>query len=99
MRAFINDEHYSWLRYCEVLVNGQTAQHCYGVDEEAGIAYCYEADEAGHLVTLGGTPLKVERHRLVLRLEGNTAALAGDRVSSRLKQLARLVGREPVVMT
>jgi len=34
-------------------------------------------------------PLKVERHRLVLRLEGETAALAGDRVSSRLKQLAR----------
>ena len=45
------------------------------------------------------TPLKVERHRLVLRLEGETAALAGDRVSSRLKQLARLVGREPVVQT
>jgi exopolyphosphatase/guanosine-5'-triphosphate,3'-diphosphate pyrophosphatase len=35
----------------------------------------------------------------VLRLEGDTAALAGDRVSSRLKQLARLVGREPVVQT
>jgi exopolyphosphatase/guanosine-5'-triphosphate,3'-diphosphate pyrophosphatase len=36
---------------------------------------------------------------LVLRLEGELAALAGDRVSSRLKQLARLVGREPVVIT
>ena len=37
-------------------------------------------------------------HRLVLRLEGELRALAGDRVSSRLKQLARLVGREPVVV-
>ena len=43
-------------------------------------------------------PLKVERHRLVLRLEGDCAALAGERVSSRLKHLARLVGREPVVV-
>jgi exopolyphosphatase/guanosine-5'-triphosphate,3'-diphosphate pyrophosphatase len=41
----------------------------------------------------------VVRHRLVLRLEGDVAALAGDRVSSRLKQLARLVGREPVIAT
>ena len=44
-------------------------------------------------------PLMVMRHRLVLRLEGEVAALAGDRVASRLKQLARLVGREPVVAT
>ena len=39
-----------------------------------------------------------EAGRLVLRLQGNCAALAGERVSSRLKHLARLVGREPVVM-
>jgi hypothetical protein len=35
----------------------------------------------------------------VLRLEGDTGALGGERVSSRLKQLARLVGRDPVVLT
>jgi exopolyphosphatase/guanosine-5'-triphosphate,3'-diphosphate pyrophosphatase len=60
------------------------------------VAYMVSASQPG---VLPRTPLKVERHRLVLRLEGDTAALAGDRVSSRLKQLARLVGREPVVMT
>jgi exopolyphosphatase/guanosine-5'-triphosphate,3'-diphosphate pyrophosphatase len=60
------------------------------------VAYMVSASQPG---VLPRTPLKVERHRLVLRLEGDCAALAGDRVSSRLKQLARLVGREPVVLT
>jgi exopolyphosphatase/guanosine-5'-triphosphate,3'-diphosphate pyrophosphatase len=60
------------------------------------VAYLVSASQPG---VLPRTPLKVERHRLVLRLEGECAALAGERVSSRLKQLARLVGREPVVVT
>jgi exopolyphosphatase/guanosine-5'-triphosphate,3'-diphosphate pyrophosphatase len=60
------------------------------------VAYMVSASQPG---VLPRTPLKVERHRLVLRLEGDCAALAGDRVASRLKQLARLVGREPVVLT
>jgi exopolyphosphatase/guanosine-5'-triphosphate,3'-diphosphate pyrophosphatase len=60
------------------------------------VAYMVSASQPG---VLPRTPLKVERHRLVLRLEGETAALAGERVSSRLKHLARLVGREPVVLT
>jgi exopolyphosphatase/guanosine-5'-triphosphate,3'-diphosphate pyrophosphatase len=60
------------------------------------VAYMVSASQPGVLVR---TPLKVERHRLVLRMESDTAALAGDRVTSRLKQLARLVGREPVVVT
>jgi len=59
------------------------------------VAYMVSASQPG---VLPRTPLKVERYRLVLRLQGKCAALAGDRVSSRLKQLARLVGREPVVM-
>jgi exopolyphosphatase/guanosine-5'-triphosphate,3'-diphosphate pyrophosphatase len=59
------------------------------------VAYMVSASQPG---VLPRAPLKVERHRLVLRLEGTTAALAGDRVSSRLKNLARLVGREPVVI-
>ncbi|MGA2125464.1 MAG: exopolyphosphatase [Xanthobacteraceae bacterium] len=45
------------------------------------------------------TPLVVDHGRLVLRLEGKLAALAGERVSNRLRQLARLVGREPVLMS
>jgi exopolyphosphatase/guanosine-5'-triphosphate,3'-diphosphate pyrophosphatase len=60
------------------------------------VAYMISASQPG---VLPRTPLKVERHRLVLRLEGDCGALAGERVSSRLKHLARLVGREPVVMT
>jgi len=44
------------------------------------------------------TPMVVERGRLVLRLENDLAALAGERLFNRLRQLARLVGREPVMM-
>jgi hypothetical protein len=33
----------------------------------------------------------------VLRLQGEFAALAGERLFNRLKQLARLIGREPVM--
>jgi exopolyphosphatase/guanosine-5'-triphosphate,3'-diphosphate pyrophosphatase len=45
------------------------------------------------------TPMIVERHRLVLRLEGELTALAGDRLFNRLRQLARLIGREPEIVT
>ena len=60
------------------------------------VAYMVSASQPG---VLPRTPMRVERHRLVLRLESDCAALAGERVSSRLKHLARLVGREPVVIT
>ena len=60
------------------------------------VAYLVSAAKPG---VLPRTPLKVERHRLMLRMKGDTAALAGERVASRLKQLARLIGREPVMVT
>jgi exopolyphosphatase/guanosine-5'-triphosphate,3'-diphosphate pyrophosphatase len=60
------------------------------------VAYLVSAAQPGVLIK---TPLKVEKRKLVLRLRGKYAALAGERVSSRLKQLARLIGREPVVIT
>jgi exopolyphosphatase / guanosine-5'-triphosphate,3'-diphosphate pyrophosphatase len=44
------------------------------------------------------TPLAVERHRLALRLPGKFAALGGERVLARLRSLARLIGREPVLL-
>ncbi len=44
------------------------------------------------------TPLAVERHRLALRLPGPCAALAGERVSNRLRALARIIGREPAML-
>src|SRR5947207_5507864 len=45
------------------------------------------------------TPMVVERGRLVLRFENGLAALAGERLFVRLRQLARLIGREPVMQT
>jgi exopolyphosphatase/guanosine-5'-triphosphate,3'-diphosphate pyrophosphatase len=59
------------------------------------VAYLVSASMPG---VLPRAPLKVERHKLVLRLEGDCSALAGERVTSRLKHLARLVGREPAII-
>ena len=44
------------------------------------------------------TMLAVERHRLALHLPGAFASLAGERVLNRLRALARLIGREPVML-
>jgi exopolyphosphatase/guanosine-5'-triphosphate,3'-diphosphate pyrophosphatase len=45
------------------------------------------------------TPMTAERGRVVLRLEGELSALAGERLFNRLRQLARLIGREPEIVT
>jgi len=42
-------------------------------------------------------PLIVRRGKLRLELRGKFSNLAGDRLFNRLKQLARLIGREPVM--
>jgi exopolyphosphatase/guanosine-5'-triphosphate,3'-diphosphate pyrophosphatase len=39
----------------------------------------------------------VERGKLKLKLPGKFSALEGERLFNRLRQLARLVGREPVI--
>jgi exopolyphosphatase / guanosine-5'-triphosphate,3'-diphosphate pyrophosphatase len=59
------------------------------------LAYVVSAAMPG---VLPKTALAVERHRLALHLPGTFAALAGDRVVSRLRALARLIGREPVML-
>ncbi len=59
------------------------------------LAYVVSAAQPGVLVR---TSLAVERHRLTLRLPGKFATLAGERISNRLRSLARLVGREPVML-
>ena len=59
------------------------------------LAYVVSAAMPG---VLERTPLAVERHRLALRLPGEFAALAGERVVARLRSLARLIGREPVML-
>jgi exopolyphosphatase/guanosine-5'-triphosphate,3'-diphosphate pyrophosphatase len=60
------------------------------------VAYLVSAAMPG---VLPKAPMKVERGRLVLHLTQDIAALAGDRVFNRLRQLARLIGREPAITT
>jgi exopolyphosphatase/guanosine-5'-triphosphate,3'-diphosphate pyrophosphatase len=58
------------------------------------VAYLVSASAIG---VLPKTPMVVEHGRLVLRFDPAVKALAGDRVFARLRQLARLIGREPIV--
>ena len=58
------------------------------------VAYLLTAGEGGVLLN---TPMSVIRGKLVLRLSGRYANLASDRVFNRLRQLARLIGREPMI--
>jgi exopolyphosphatase/guanosine-5'-triphosphate,3'-diphosphate pyrophosphatase len=60
------------------------------------VAYLVSAAMPG---ILPRAPMRVERGRLVLRLQGELSTLAGERVFNRLRQLARLIGREPAVVT
>jgi len=60
------------------------------------VAYLLTAGQGGVLLK---TPLQVKKHKLVLQLPGRSARLESDRVFSRLRQLARLIGREPVIET
>jgi exopolyphosphatase/guanosine-5'-triphosphate,3'-diphosphate pyrophosphatase len=60
------------------------------------VAYLVSAAATG---VLPKTPMVVERGRLVLRFDNDFKALAGERVFARLRQLARLIGREPVMET
>ena len=59
------------------------------------LAYVISAAMPG---VLPKTSLAVERHRLALRLPGPSSAMAGERVLNRLRSLARLIGREPVML-
>src|SRR6201993_4322237 len=58
------------------------------------VAYLVSASTTG---VLPKTPMVVEKSRLVLRFENGLKDLAGERVFVRLRQLARLIGREPVM--
>ena len=60
------------------------------------VAYMVSASQPG---ILPRAPLKVLKNKLVLHLDGKSAMLAGDRVATRLRHLARLVGREPQIVT
>jgi len=58
------------------------------------VAYILTAGQGG---VLPKTPMQVKRGRLVLELRGKCRGLAGDRLSNRLRQIARLIGREGLV--
>ena len=58
------------------------------------VAYLVSASMPG---VLPQTPMAVERGKLVLTLQGPYAALGGERLLNRLRQLARLIGREAVL--
>jgi exopolyphosphatase/guanosine-5'-triphosphate,3'-diphosphate pyrophosphatase len=58
------------------------------------VAYLVSASTTG---ILQKTPMLVERGRVVLRFRNGLRDLAGERVFVRLRQLARLIGREPVM--
>jgi exopolyphosphatase / guanosine-5'-triphosphate,3'-diphosphate pyrophosphatase len=58
------------------------------------VAYLITAGQGG---VLPATPMRVKRRKLVLRLPGRYARLASDRVFNRLRTLARLIGREPLI--
>lgn len=60
------------------------------------VAYMISASMPG---VLPNTPLRVEKGKLVLTLKGKYQPLSGDRVSTRMRQLGRLIGREPEVVT
>ncbi len=60
------------------------------------VAYMISAAMPG---VLPHTPMRVTRGKLVVKLGSRYANLAGDRIANRLKQLARLIGREPVALT
>jgi exopolyphosphatase / guanosine-5'-triphosphate,3'-diphosphate pyrophosphatase len=60
------------------------------------VGYLVSASTTG---VLPKTPMLVSSGRLVLHLENGQENLAGERVFVRLRQLARLIGREPVMQT
>ena len=60
------------------------------------VAYILTAGQAG---VLSKTPMQVRRGKLVLSLPGAYAKLASDRITARLRQLARLIGRDAVIET
>jgi exopolyphosphatase/guanosine-5'-triphosphate,3'-diphosphate pyrophosphatase len=58
------------------------------------VAYILTAGQSG---VLPKAPLQVQRGKLVLKLSGRYAKLAHERLSNRVRALARLIGREAVI--
>ena len=78
------------------LASTRTLDHARILGAAMRVAYMLTAGEGG---VLPKTPMKVRRGKLVLTLKGKYQGLAGDRLANRLRQLARVIGREPVLET
>ncbi|MEJ2624177.1 MAG: exopolyphosphatase [Pseudolabrys sp.] len=78
------------------LASTRTLDHARILGAAMRVAYMLTAGEGG---VLPKTPMKVRRGKLVLTLKGKYHGLAGDRLANRLRQLARVIGREPVMET
>jgi len=78
------------------LASARMIDHARVLGAAMRVAYLVSAAMPG---VLPSTPLKVERGKLKLILRGRYATLAGERLFARLRQLARLIGREPVIVT
>src|SRR6266849_2266648 len=77
------------------LANSRTIDHARVLGATMRVAYLVSGAMPG---VLPSTPLVVERGKLKLKLLGKYRNLVGERVFARLKQLARLIGREPVMV-
>jgi exopolyphosphatase/guanosine-5'-triphosphate,3'-diphosphate pyrophosphatase len=78
------------------LVSARMLDHARILGAAMRVAYLVSAAMPG---VLPRTPLVVERGKLKLKLSRRFSSLDGERLYSRLRQLARLVGREPLIVT
>ena len=78
------------------LVSARMLDHARVLGAAMRVAYLVSAAMPG---VLPKVPLVIERGKLKLKLGRRHANLSGDRLFSRLRQLARLIGREPLIVT
>jgi exopolyphosphatase/guanosine-5'-triphosphate,3'-diphosphate pyrophosphatase len=78
------------------LVSARMLDHARVLGAAMRVAYLVSAAMPG---VLPKVPMVVERGKLKLKRGRRHAALSGDRLFSRLRQLARLIGREPLIVT
>jgi exopolyphosphatase/guanosine-5'-triphosphate,3'-diphosphate pyrophosphatase len=77
------------------LVSATMLDHARLLGAAMRVAYVVTAANAG---VLPNAPLKVRGTTLTLKLPARLADLANDKLMGRLKQLARLIGREPKIV-
>jgi exopolyphosphatase/guanosine-5'-triphosphate,3'-diphosphate pyrophosphatase len=78
------------------LVSARMLDHARILGAAMRVAYLISAAMPG---VLPNTPMRVERGKLKLQLKGRNATVNGERLFARLRQLARLVGCDPMIVT